>query len=71
MEKATIEIGINGLYTITQEGFEQLIEIFGQPDEELSNCCYADVYPHNADDHTSRCRDCGEGCSVVYNWTEK
>ena len=32
----------------------------------VSNCCGAEVYPHNANDNTSRCTECKEGCTVVY-----
>jgi asparagine synthetase A len=56
-------------HELTREefGFVYFILLGGATDE-VSNCCGAGVYPHNDKDHTSRCRDCGEGCRVVYVW---
>ena len=50
---------------VNQSQLQKLREILGDPDEE-SNCCGADIYPHNSDDHTSRCMECKEGCGIVY-----
>jgi hypothetical protein len=52
--------------TLRQDEFKFVCQTLGEPTEEVSNCCGAGVYPHNADDHTSRCMYCGEGCGVVY-----
>lgn len=51
---------------ITDKDFRILKSILGEPYQERSNCCVADVAPHNADDHTSICMDCREGCGIVY-----
>ena len=50
---------------ITDKDFRILKSVLGEPSEE-SNCCGADVSPHNADDHTSLCMECREGCGIVY-----
>lgn len=53
--------------TVTQEEFEVIKQILKNPSpEEISNCCGADVYEHNANDNTSRCTQCQEGCEVIY-----
>jgi hypothetical protein len=62
-----VEIHITDLEDrITDKDFRILKSVLGEPSEEESNCCGAPVDTHNADDHTSRCSDCGEGCGVVY-----
>jgi hypothetical protein len=53
-------------YRFTEEEFEFVKRLFGEPLYEVSNCCGAEVDEHN--DHTSRCKECKEGCSVIYVW---
>ncbi len=54
-------------YRFTEEEFEVAKQILNNPDpEEISNCCSAGVEPHRDDDHSSICRDCKEGCGIVY-----
>lgn len=66
LSKAEVEVWIGEREeSISEERFQALKTALGDP-EEQSNCCGADVYPHNSDDHTSRCYDCGEGCGIVY-----
>jgi len=65
-DKGEIEVTIRGRDEVISEKRFQVLQIaLGDP-KEYSNCCYSDVYSHNADDHTSRCSDCGEGCGIVY-----
>ena len=59
MEKIECEI-LGKEWKLTQEEFEFVKQLLGEP-QELSNCCGSEVYPHNANDHTSRCSDCKEG----------
>jgi len=66
----TIECVVLGReWQLTQEEFEFVKQLLGEP-QELSNCCGSEVYPHNTNDHTSRCVDCKEGCGVVYFWSK-
>lgn len=55
-------------YYFTEDEFEVVKQILGDPIDELSDCCGAEVDEHGADDHTSRCLGCGEFCEVVYIW---
>ena len=56
-------------YFFTQEEFEVAKQILNCPSpSEYSNCCFSQVYPHNANDHTSKCRGCGEGCGIRYEF---
>ena len=56
---------------ITEKQFEALTTVLGEPTDEQSNCCGADVSPHNSNDHSSICMDCKEGCAVVYIFNNK
>lgn len=53
---------------LLEEEFEFIKKLLGKPTDEISNCCGEEIYPHNANDHTSRCYLCKEGCGVVYVW---
>jgi hypothetical protein len=53
---------------LTKKEFEFVCQTLGEPTEEVSNCCGANVAPHNDNDPTSRCMECKEGCGVVYVW---
>lgn len=55
-------------WELTIKEFEFVKQLLGEPTDEISNCCGSNVYPHNANDHTSRCGECKEGCGVVYVW---
>jgi len=68
VEKIECEI-LGKDWELTQEEFEFVKQLLGEP-QELSNCCGSEVYPHNTNDHTSRCSDCEEGCGVVYFWNK-
>jgi hypothetical protein len=62
-----IECIINDIeYRFTEEEFEFVKRLFGEPLYEVSNCCGAEVDDHTG--HTSRCKECKEGCGVVYVW---
>jgi hypothetical protein len=67
-EGEEVEVCIDNDYRMSNKDFRILKSVLGEPIYELSNCCGADVYPHNADDHTSRCTDCQEGCGIVYQY---
>lgn len=50
---------------ISEKQFDALRMALGEPEEE-SNCCGVGVENHNANDHTSICSFCGDGCGIVY-----
>jgi hypothetical protein len=67
-EEIECEIG-NKTYFFSQEEFEVAKQILNNPNpEEVSNCCGAGVYTHNAKDHISRCMECKEFCGIIYNF---
>jgi hypothetical protein len=67
-EVGKIQCDISGReYEFTENEFEVAKQVLNcMHPEEVSNCCSAGIFPHNANDHTSRCKDCGEGCGIVY-----
>ena len=68
-EEGEIECSVLGRdLRLTQEEFDFVKQLLGQPSFEESNCCGASVDNHNDNDHSSRCLYCKEGCGVVYVW---
>ena len=67
-EGQEVEVCIDNTYKMSGKDFKILKSVLGEPTYELSNCCGADVYPHNSDDHTSRCMECKEGCGIEYQF---
>ena len=54
-------------WELTEDEFEFVKQLLGEPTGEVSNCCGGEIYEPIIN-HTARCPECKEGCGVVYLW---